>query len=294
MNGYQCILADPGWEYDQKLKMADGVARSSSSQYTTMSVQAICDLYTTQKITVVGDGRASRNIVTPGKLAGYPIADIALLGLWITAPFLIEGIHMRACNAWGFTPRQIIPWFKGRLVADKVLDSDGDLVARARLVIQPGMGHLTRGCVEYLILATRGKYTQLVKSRSINGLLIAEEAAFIVAPKSKHSRKPDATYALLENLFPGPYLELFARERREGWEAWGNELPKGPDFPAYEPSSDGPIFIDRAGVHQLQGDNTVRTISVNPLVPDSPTPATRKIITDIQDPDDDVEIIEWP
>lgn len=227
---YQCILADPPWAYDQPLKMADGVARSSKSQYPTLSVQQVCDLYTTQKITVEGDGRRSRNIVIPGKLAGYPIADTALLGLWITAPFLLDGIHQRVCGCWGFTPRQIVPWIKGRL------DYTMNTVPIPKLVIQPGMGHLTRGCVEYLILATRGKYTSLVKSRSINGLLLAEEEAFIVAPKSKHSRKPNAAYSMLENLFPGPRLELFAREYREGWDAYGNELPNGSDFPAYAPA----------------------------------------------------------
>jgi N6-adenosine-specific RNA methylase IME4 len=237
---YQCILADPPWEYDQKLTMADGVRRSSTSQYSTMSVQQVCDLYTTQKITVEGDGRRSRNIVIPGKLAGYPIADTALLGLWITAPFLLDGIQNRVCACWGFTPRQIVPWIKGRLAAVPAVPGVvGDHVSSpplgpyaAKLVIQPGMGHLTRGCVEYLVLATRGKYTALVKSRSINGLLLAEEEAFIVEPKSKHSRKPNAAYSMLENLFPGPRLELFAREYREGWDAWGKELPNGPDFPA--------------------------------------------------------------
>jgi N6-adenosine-specific RNA methylase IME4 len=227
MNGYQCVQADPGWKYDQKLKMSDGVARSSSSQYTTMSVQQICDLY----VPSAHDGRGRQ--MRTGTLAGYPIADIALLGLWITAPFLIAGIHTRVCNAWGFTPRQIIPWFKGRLDLDWSKDQ---AVPHPRLVIQPGMGHLTRGCVEYLILATRGKYTSLVQTRSENGLLIAEEAAFIVAPKSKHSRKPKEGYALMERLFPGPRLEMFAREYREGWDAWGDGLPNGPDFPAYEPA----------------------------------------------------------
>lgn len=294
MTPFTAILADPPWAYDQPLRMADGVKRASKDQYPTMTVQGICDLYT--------PSRVSRTAVTyaPALLAGHPIADAALLGLWITPPFLLDGIHMLVCNAWGFTPKQIVPWIKGRLtveygwrnhprqqVGERMYVQSTDQVAIPKLVIQPGMGALTRGCVEYLVLATRGKYTQLVKSHSINGLLLAEEDAFIIAPKSTHSRKPKEAYAMLERLFPGPYLELFARERREGWDAWGNELPAVEIIqPAPEPAGvwlpDGPIFLTREGVQQLQPDNTVATISKAPKRPKRRSAPA------------DVEIIEWP
>lgn len=221
---FKVVLADPGWEYNQPLKMADGVRRSSASQYQTMSVQQICDLYTPSRLPARGKLQA-------GTLAGHPIADTALLGLWITAPLLIEGIHLRVCEAWGFTPKQIVPWIKGRLDVYKFSDAPPvngrEMVdVRARLVIQPGMGALTRVCVEYLLLATRGAYTKVVKSHSENGLLLAEEDSFIIEPKSRHSKKPWQQYQLLEKLFPGPYLELFARqEDRHGWTFWGDELP---------------------------------------------------------------------
>ena len=42
--------------------------------------------------------------------------------------------------------------------------------------------------------------------------------------KREHSRKPDETYQLIEDCSPGPYLELFARERIEGWTQWGDEV----------------------------------------------------------------------
>lgn len=276
MSLYTTILTDPPWEYDDKLRMSS-TKRSSTDQYTTMSVQEICDLYTPQHITI--HGKVFEKAV--GHLAQHPIADIALLGLWITPPFLLEGIHNRVCNAWGFTPRQIVPWIKGRLVVDHAMLP----TPAAKLVIQPGMGHLSRVCVEYLVLATRGKYTQLVKSHSENGLLLAEQEAFIIAPKSKHSRKPQDAYAMLERLFPGPYLELFARERRDNWTSWGNELkcePEEPIFKPYEPAPDGPIFLTDQGVHQLQPDNTVKTIS------DAPKRQKRRAAPA------DVEIIEWP
>ena len=45
----------------------------------------------------------------------------------------------------------------------------------------------------------------------------------IVAPRREHSRKPDDTYERIERLLGGPYLELFARHSREGWDSWGHQ-----------------------------------------------------------------------
>ena len=48
----------------------------------------------------------------------------------------------------------------------------------------------------------------------------------MIAARREHSRKPDEVVAGIERLVPGPYLELFARETRPGWTAWGNEVTK--------------------------------------------------------------------
>jgi N6-adenosine-specific RNA methylase IME4 len=45
----------------------------------------------------------------------------------------------------------------------------------------------------------------------------------LVAPRREHSRKPDEAYARIEALAEGPYLELFARGSRPGWDGWGLE-----------------------------------------------------------------------
>lgn len=45
----------------------------------------------------------------------------------------------------------------------------------------------------------------------------------IIAPRCEHSRKPDEFYHRVTRLVPGPYLDLFAREQRAGWTAWGDE-----------------------------------------------------------------------
>jgi N6-adenosine-specific RNA methylase IME4 len=46
----------------------------------------------------------------------------------------------------------------------------------------------------------------------------------IARQKREHSRKPDEQYQLIEECSPGPYLELFARERVAGWTSWGDEV----------------------------------------------------------------------
>jgi N6-adenosine-specific RNA methylase IME4 len=48
----------------------------------------------------------------------------------------------------------------------------------------------------------------------------------IVTPIREHSRKPDEVYSRIEALSEGPYLDLFARERRPNWICWGDELDK--------------------------------------------------------------------
>lgn len=42
--------------------------------------------------------------------------------------------------------------------------------------------------------------------------------------KREHSRKPDELYSIIEQCSDGPYLEMFARHHRAGWDQWGNEI----------------------------------------------------------------------
>jgi N6-adenosine-specific RNA methylase IME4 len=71
------------------------------------------------------------------------------------------------------------------------------------------------------LLATRGHPKR--KSKSVSRL--------VIAPRREHSRKPDEIYNAIEQLVDGPYLELFARQNRPGWEAWGTEAGLFDDGP---------------------------------------------------------------
>ena len=79
-----------------------------------------------------------------------------------------------------------------------------------------GTGYGTRKNLEPCLLARRGKPKLL--NRSISD--------FLFAPRREHSRKPDEQYDRIKAMFSGPYLELFSRTRREGWNSWGNETSK--------------------------------------------------------------------
>jgi N6-adenosine-specific RNA methylase IME4 len=261
MTRYQTILADPPWAYGDPLTMST-TKRGAAVNYPTLSYAEIADLYQPS-------ARNGRGVVTrPGTLAGHEIADVAFCWLWVTKDILLDGIGVRVLNAWGFTPKQIVPWVKGRV--DCMIKHDGpgaptvdSLWAEARLTLQMGMGRITRNVVEYLLIGVRGKnYTQHVLQRNQNGLVLAEEESVILAPRSTHSTKPEAAYALIERTTPGPYLELFARRERDGWTSWGNEIAGsngftcGPDVtivhrPSTVPTADDVFVITRASAAAL-------------------------------------------
>lgn len=79
-----------------------------------------------------------------------------------------------------------------------------------------GMGFWSRKEGETLALMTKGRPKRL--SGGVR--------QFIDAPRREHSRKPDEIYNKIEALVAGPYLELFGRATREGWDAWGDETGK--------------------------------------------------------------------
>lgn len=81
-----------------------------------------------------------------------------------------------------------------------------------------GLGYWTRQNTEQCLLATRGKPIRTGR----------DVAQLIVAPRREHSRKPDEVAKRIERLVVGPYLEMFARQQRPGWDSWGNETEKFP------------------------------------------------------------------
>lgn len=132
------------------------------------------------------------------------VADLAhpdgcVLLMWATAPMVPQALGV--IEAWGFTYSSMAAWAKqsktGRTWAF-------------------GTGHRFRSAMEPLILATMNDPPLL--SRSVRNL--------IVAPVREHSRKPECIYDVAEAIGAGPRCELFARQQRHGWAAWGNQTDK--------------------------------------------------------------------
>lgn len=124
---------------------------------------------------------------------GARIADDSLLFLWRVAAMVPEAYAVVA--AWGFTAKAEIVWKKPRF----------------------GMGRYVRNQHEACIIAARGSASALIKDHGVPSIF--------EAPLGRHSAKPAEFFALVERLASGPHLELFARERRQGWTTYGDELP---------------------------------------------------------------------
>jgi N6-adenosine-specific RNA methylase IME4 len=104
-------------------------------------------------------------------------------------------------KAWGFT-------YKTQAVWDKTW---------------VGMGYWFRGQHEILMVGVKGKFSPPIPT--------LRESSVYREKKGKHSKKPQYFKDLLNRQFPDKTkLELFAREKTEGWDVWGNEVKSDIDF----------------------------------------------------------------
>lgn len=129
-------------------------------------------------------------------------SDDAVLFLWATFPNL--PLAMATIKAWGFTYKTCaFTWVKQN---------------KKKPSLFWGMGYYTRSNAEICLLATRGKPLPRL-SRKVHSV--------IVSPLREHSRKPDEVRERIVELFGDlPRIELFARQRADGWDCWGNEAPE--------------------------------------------------------------------
>ena len=123
-----------------------------------------------------------------GKLA----TDAAILYLWATSPKLEES--MQVMNAWGFSYRSCAVWDKEIM----------------------GMGYWFRQQTELLLVGIRGAMPSPEPASRVSSL--------ITSRRGKHSQKPDCVYQMIETMYPDlSRIELFSRQQRPGWAAFGNQ-----------------------------------------------------------------------
>lgn len=188
---HRVLCADPAWPFNDKLP---GTTRGAARNYKTMSIPEIM------------------------RMPLPPMADDCALFLWRVAAMQQEALDV--IYAWGFNaPQREVVWLKKTITGKRWF----------------GMGRVVRAEHEICLIATRGK--PRVQNHSVRSTFVTEEPlidrapdfAGLSAPVGRHSEKPEIFYDVVQELFPGPYAELFARRRRTGWTCIGDELP--PAFP---------------------------------------------------------------
>lgn len=168
--------------------------------------------------------------MTLEEIMELPVAQLALpqshLYLWVPNALVLEGLEVM--RRWGFTYKTNIVWYKIR--------QDGGPDGR-------GVGFYFRNVTELVLFGTRGNLrTGAPGRRQVN---------IISTRKREHSRKPDELYKVIEACSPAPYLELFARHGRSGWEQWGNEVDPNEPVPLPLFSDDEMQRIDAADRHKI-------------------------------------------
>ena len=151
-----------------------------------------------------------------------PIAEICckdcILFMWATFPQLREALQV--IKAWGFDYKSVaFVWLKQN---------------KSGIGWFYGLGFWTRGNAEICLLATKGQPKR--KSAKVH--------QFIISPLRGHSQKPDeARDKIVELVGDLPRVELFAREKAEGWDTWGNEVACDIVLEGYRPTTGGDSIV---------------------------------------------------
>ncbi len=188
---YGVIYADPPWKY--KMYSEKGELKSPQAQYECMNFD---DLVAMRDDVIFASG------------------PNAVCVMWAIFPMLDKAIQLM--NAWGF-----------RFVTGGAWQKVTEHGKRAF-----GQGYVFRGSAEVFLIGAIG--SPKLKNRSTRNALVTGDVpaslndlgVSVFSKLREHSRKPDEMRVLIEELFEGPYLEMFARSSRRGWDVFGNETEK--------------------------------------------------------------------
>ena len=143
------------------------------------------------------------NTMSIEQIKSLPIKELAadncMLFLWVTFPNLQEGLDV--IKAWGFKYKTLgFSWIKTNKNNGKPFF---------------GIGYYTKSNCEVCLIGVKGKPIKVSNSVS----------SVIISPRQEHSKKPDQIRdKIVELCGDVPRIELFARQKTEGWDVWGNEV----------------------------------------------------------------------
>lgn len=148
------------------------------------------------------------------EIAALPVVDFAAddahLYLWTTQRYLQPSFDILA--GWGFKVSATLVWCKAPMGF---------------------MGGAYRSSTEFCQFARRGSLPH--KTQAPQRWFTWPRVGWTQADSAaKHSRKPDAFIDIVEQVSPGPYLEMFARRARFGWDYWGDQSLGTAEMPAEE------------------------------------------------------------
>lgn len=150
-----------------------------------------------------GNALAHYKTMTLKEINALPVKDIAaddcVLFLWATYPKIEDALAV--IKAWGFTYKSIaFQWIKQNKSGKGFFF---------------GLGRWTRGNTEACLIAVKGK------PKRVNNAV----SQLIISPLKRHSEKPaEARERIVTLMGDLPRIELFAREKVDGWDVWGNEV----------------------------------------------------------------------
>lgn len=190
---YRTIVADPPWTMP-----AGGPHTANTDNYFTnlwaSSANKPSDL--------------PYGVMTLAAIKALPVADHAAadahLYLWVPNAFLADSFDV--ARAWGFKPSQMLVWCK---------------TPRGL-----GPGGAYANTTEFVLFARRGRLAPITRHPTTWWHFKRPFAG----RSPVHSRKPDGFQDVIEQVSPGPYLELFARRRRLGWDVWGDQIDSDVDL----------------------------------------------------------------
>jgi len=186
VNAYRCIVADPPWPQKGGGPLKGGHGEGF--------------------IGTTGSQPMPYATMTLEQIAALPVAELAHpdgahLYLWTTNGFLDAAFDVVA--AWGFRYSTTCVWAKNPMGG--------------------GLGGAWGISTEFWLYARRGRLAPLSRAR---GTWHRWKRPYDGRGKPMHSAKPREFFELVEMVSPGPRVELFARQARAGWDAWGSEAPE--------------------------------------------------------------------
>ncbi|MEZ0261075.1 MAG: MT-A70 family methyltransferase [Alphaproteobacteria bacterium] len=191
---FKLIYADPAWQYE--MRSDKGYEKSPDAHYDCMSLDELKAM--AAEVIFASD------------------TDSVCI-MWTAFALLPQALDLMRC--WGFTYKTGGPWIKRAGTGNPAM----------------GTGYVLRSAAELFLIGTTGR--PKTKNKGTRNVLLTGEwpttveeldSVIVDTLRREHSRKPDEMIPLIEALFEGPYLELFARTQREGWSVWGNQTEKFP------------------------------------------------------------------